>query len=176
MVGLDPTTQTSPPWTRSGDGYDERKKLLRWHESRHARLKQTNQLGVHEFILIRNIKANHTFVFKKFPKFFGELVAMCFFHHKNDICPLKLFCRKLLFRVRIQACGIRFHIEPSGKDVFRRWAAKFVGAANKEKPFHSCILAMKLFVVHLLRQGLHHASSTWSCLTRPPRLRACTYN
>ena len=58
--------------------------------SGHTRLKQPDQIGVHEIIVIWNIKADHALAFEMFLKLRGKLIAMRFFHYKNDIRPLDL--------------------------------------------------------------------------------------
>jgi len=55
----------------------------------HAIFQQSDQLGVHEVVFVRNIEANDPFAIQRAAEAFLYLVAVCLFHHHDEISPFQ---------------------------------------------------------------------------------------
>ena len=105
------------------------------------RLQQPHQFWLHVFVVVGDVEADHAFVAQVSAKVLLQFGAVGFFHDEDDVCPADLLRRESCFGVVVEAGGIGFHVWPFGEDVFCRWAAEFVLAANEKSVDHGTIIS-----------------------------------
>lgn len=94
-------------------------------------MKYLHQFGVHELVIIWDIKTNKPFAEQELFVLLLNLVPMRLFHDEDDIRPLDLFTIKRINGVIIGSGRRNLKIVPCREHLFGRWAAQFVLTADK---------------------------------------------
>lgn len=92
----------------------------------HSCLKQENQFGIHELIIVGYVEADNLLALEMTLKSSRQFLTMNAFHHKNDLSPnQQLGCHRNV-RVLTQACGSYIQIGAGRENLLRRRAAKTI--------------------------------------------------
>jgi len=103
---------------------------------RHPLLQQRHQLRLHELVVVRDIQTHHLLAGQVSLEPLGQLRAVPFFHHADDVSPFNLVRAQRAISVRRQAGGICFYARYGGEDLLGGGAAQSVAAADEEYAWH----------------------------------------
>ena len=105
--------------------------MLRRQMRSHLRLKQLNQRGIHEPVLVRDTETKYPLVSKPLPEPRREFRLLRFFHDEDQIRPLDQFWSDGCFGIMAQPGGRAFDRGMLREKFLGGWASPAVLAANE---------------------------------------------
>jgi hypothetical protein len=107
-----------------------------WKISAHSTFKHTNQLGLHELVIVGYAQTDNPFAVQVGLEPCGHFSFVDTFHHENDVRPFNQLATQRNVSAGVYASRRALDARPFGKDLLGRGAAQPVLTANEQDTLH----------------------------------------